>query len=458
MATRRQSVALLVVSAAILFDALDLSITQIALPAIDADLHMGPAALQWVPNAYVLAYGGLLLLGGRLSDRLGRRKVFVAGLTVFAAMSLVCGIAPSAGTLVGARAIQGVGAALTVPAAVSIIATTFAEGPERNRALGAFGASASAGFSVGLVLGGVLTDALSWRWIFLVKVPVVLVAAGLALRAVDADGPTASDQGYDVPGALTSVAGVSLAALAITQLAHRTLSVAAVWTVVGAAVASLTAFALLERRTDDPLLPSGLLAARTVRITDLASLTVLAAPFGLSFVVTLWLQDVLDHSALHTGLALLPGAALSVLTSRYLAPVVVDRLGLRVSATGALVVVALGFLILLSMGTREHYLTTLLPATLVCLGLGMGVAYPAFTVGSVAGVDEQAQGVAAGVQNTALQIGGGIGLALVSAAVNLALPTSPTPAELAHALRVGALVGAALPLLGAAVVFGCLRE
>src|SRR3954451_14818968 len=185
-----RSMILLVVSAAILFDALDLSITQVALPSIQADLDVSAATLQWVANAYVLTYGGLLLLGGRAADLLGRRRVFVTGLVIFAVMSLVCGLAPSTGVLVVARGLQGIGAAMTVPAAVSIIGATFAEGPERNRALGIFGACASAGFSVGLVAGGVLTDVLGWRWIFLAKVPLVLAAALLAWRVVPASRDT----------------------------------------------------------------------------------------------------------------------------------------------------------------------------------------------------------------------------------------------------------------------------
>jgi EmrB/QacA subfamily drug resistance transporter len=454
----RSRLALAAVSAAILLDALDLSITQVALPSIQGDLKLSAATLQWVANAYVLTYGGFLLLGGRAADLLGRRRVFVAGLATFGAMSLACGLAPSSAPLVVARGLQGVGAALTVPAAVSIIATTFAEGEERNRALGVFAASASAGFSLGLVLGGVLTDALSWRWIFLVKVPVVALVVLLSLRVV-AEGrtPSAARRSYDVAGALMSVGGLLLLVFVITQLARRTVA-AGVLVVAGVvAAALLVGFVLNERRARDPLLPLDIFRLRTLRAADLASLTVLAAPFGFAYVTTLYMQDVQGHSALATGLALLPGAVLSALVSRYAAPWLVERIGLRTVATAGMALVAVGFALLLRTDVHATYEAVMLPASIVCLGLGMGISYPVFTIGAVSGVPDRQQGVAAGIQSTALQVGGGLGLALVSAAVAGALGAHPDPATYVNALHVGALVGAALPVLGAAVALVGLR-
>ncbi len=449
-----RSLILLVVSAAILFDALDLSITQVALPSIQADLDVSAATLQWVANAYVLTYGGLLLLGGRAADLLGRRRVFVAGLVIFAVMSLVCGLAPSTGVLVVARGLQGIGAAMTVPAAVSIIAATFAEGAERNRALGIFGACASAGFSVGLVAGGVLTDVAGWRWIFLAKVPFVLAAALLAWRVVPESRDTAPEvSGYDLRGAALAAAGLLLAVLVITQLAAPAVEPAVLVALAAVAVGCLTAFVANERRVDDPLLPLAIFRIRTLRYADIASLTVLAAPFGLSYVVTLYLQRVGGASPLETGLQLLPGAALTVIVSRYVAPAVVGRFGLRAACGGGLLVVAVGFAGLLRLDVGSAYASVILPSSIVAFGLGMGVAYAAFTIAGVAGVDEPEQGLAAGIQNTALQLGGGIGLALVSAVIAARLPARPSPEDYVAALRGGVAVGAAVPLLGAAVAF-----
>ena len=446
---------LFVVSAAILFDAFDLSITQVALPSIQADLDVSTATLQWVPNAYVLTYGGLLLLGGRAADLLGRRRIFVSGLVLFAAMSLVCGLAPSTAVLVAARGLQGIGAAMTVPAAVSIIAAMFAEGPERNRALGVFGAWASAGFSIGLVAGGVLTDVLSWRWIFLAKAPFVLAVAALAWRVVPnpTEGDRVRTRGFDGRGAALAAAGLLLVVFVITQLADPALGAGALAGIALVAVLCLAAFVVNERHADDPLLPPELLRRRSLRYADLASLTVLAAPFGVSYIVTLYLQRVESASPLTTGLQLLPGAILTTIVSRNVAPRLIDRFGLRAACAGGLVVVALGVAVLLRLDVGSHYTAVVLPATLIAFGLGMGVAYAAFTVAAVAGVPEDQQGVAAGVQNTALQVGGGLGLALVGAVIAARLPSGASPEDYVRALHGGVVVTAALPLLGAAVTF-----
>jgi EmrB/QacA subfamily drug resistance transporter len=454
---QRGALVLLVVSAAILLDALDLSITQIALPDIQSEFGLSAGSLAWVANAYVLTYGGFLLLGGRLADLTGRRRILLVGFALFGAMSLVSGLAPSAPVLVVARALQGVGAALTVPASISIITTTFAEGPERNRALSIFGAAAAAGFSVGLVLGGLLTDLLDWRWIFLVKVPVVLVVALLALRVVSPDGERTRGRSYDLPGAVLSTGGLLLFVAVISQLGQPTVPIGVLLAGAVVSVGMLVGFVVNERRAGDPLLPLPLFRLRTLRFSDLTSLTVLAAPFGFSYVSTLYMQSLLGWSPLATALALLPGAALSVPVSQAVAPRLLQRFGLRATGAGALVVVAIGFGLLFFIGADRPYWAVTLPAVLICLGLGMGVAYPVFTIGGVTGVEDEQQGVAAGIQSTALQVGGGIGLAVVSAGIAAALGDGTTPT--AGTLRVGVLVGTALPLIGALVAgFGLRSE
>jgi EmrB/QacA subfamily drug resistance transporter len=447
--TERPSLVLAVLSAAILLDALDLSITQVALPSVQRELALSAGVLPWVATGYALTYGGFLLLGGRAADLYGRRAVCLGGLLVFGVMSLAAGLAPNAGLLIAARAVQGIGAALTVPAAVSIITTGFAEGAERNRALGVFAASASAGFSVGLVLGGVLTDLLGWRWIFLVKVPIVALVVVAALLALPPGTAGRTDRRpVDVTGAVCGTGG--LLVLVVTQAAEPTLTPALLVAAAVVAVLLLAGFVVVERRSADPLLPFTLFRNRTVRTADLASLTVLAAPFGFSYVATLYLQDVLRYGPLVSGLALLPGAVLSIVVSRWVAPACVNRFGLRVAGVTGLLLVAAGFALLLRLGPETGYGTGLLPAVVVCFGLGMGVAYPVFTIAAVSGVDDGAQGLAAGVQSTALQVGGGLGLALVSGAVAVALGSGEGPATV-EAWRVGAAVGTGLPLLGAMV-------
>jgi MFS family permease len=455
---KRPRLVLAVACMVILLDALDLSITQVALPVIRAELQVSQTLLPWVVNAYVLTYGGLLLFGGRVVDLLGRRATLFAGLAVFGAGSFACGVAPTVGFLIAARAIQGVGAALTVPAAVAAIAATFEQGPPRDRALGVFGACGSAGFSLGLVLGGALTSVYGWPAIFLVKVPVVVLVLAGAVVAVpasrfDAAGPRV----WDVSGAVLGTVGLLMIAFAVTSASSSTGSAG---TSLGSAIAGLLllgGFLRVERRAPAPLLPLTLFDNRTVSVGDLASLAVLAAPFGVAFVVSTYLQTVLGWSPLQTGIGLLPGGALSVVVSRWLAPMLIGRLGLRASGSAALLVVAVGFAGLALVRPTPSYLSVVLPASLVCLGLGMGVAYPVYTVAAVTDVPESSQGVAAGVQNTALQIGGGVGLAIVSAVVSATAADSTDPEQLTAGLRAGALAGCALPLLGAVLTAVFLR-
>jgi MFS family permease len=281
----------------------------------------------------------------------------------------------------------------------------------------------------------------------------------VALRAIeDGRSPSAPRGSYDAAGAAASASGLLLLVFVITQLAHRTVSPAAVLVAALLAVGLLAGFAVHERRTEAPLLPLSLFRLGTLRAADLASLTVLAAPFGFSYVSTLYYQDVQGHSPLATGLALLPGAVLSAFVSRYVAPALVARVGLRTAAVGGMALVSAGFAGLLGIAADASYLTTLLPTSIVCLGLGMGISYPVFTIGAVTGVEDEEQGVAAGIQNTALQVGGGLGLAIVAGAVAARLGDARDTHALVDALRVGAAVGALLPLLGAVVALVGLRS
>ncbi|KAB8186484.1 MFS transporter [Microbispora catharanthi] len=449
---QHSSLVLLVVSTAILLDALDLSITQVALPDIRRSLDLSTSGVQWTVNAYVLTYAGFLLFGGRAADLLGARRVLLFGLAVFGVMSLVAGLSPNAVVVILARAIQGVGAALTVPSSVAIIAGTFAEGRERNRAFGVFSAAAASGFSAGLILGGVLTDLLNWRWIFFVKVPIVAATLIIGVRVIPRAETHDRSRSYDLLGGVLCTAGLLLIAFAVTQIAGHTVPVPLVIASAVAAVVLLIAFVVNEAKHPDPLLPLRIFRMPTLRNADISSLAVLAAPFGYSYVVTLYTQEVLHYSPLKTGLALLPAAVVSALVSRYMAPALIRRYGMRITGSLAgLFLVALGFLMLALVDVDTGYATVLLPSSIICLGLGVGNAYPTYAIGGVTGVGISQQGLAAGIQQTALQVGGGLGLALVATGVSASLDGKADPNDYIPALHVGAFVGTVIPLLGAIV-------
>jgi MFS family permease len=444
---------LAVASATIFFDALDLSITQIAVPSIQAGLQVPTSTLPWIAAAYVVTYGGFLLLGGRASDLLGARPVLLTGLGVFGAASLACGLATDTAVLVGARAVQGVGAALTVPAAVAILATTFVDDRARTKAFGIFSAAAASGFTAGLVLGGVLTSGLSWRWIFLAKVPAVALTLLAAARAVPRS-PLRRAGGYDLTGGVTVTAAAVLLTFGVTRAGSPDTTVPGVGVPIAIAFVLFGVFFAVERRASEPLLPKQLLT-RGVVAADIAATTVLAAPFGVSYIVTLYLQDVLHRTPWQTALTLVPGSVLCVVVSRYLAPSLIDRLGLRAVYAGGLVTVAAGDALLLALrASNATWLVT--TATVVSFGIGMGLAYPAATIGGVHAVAADDRGAAAGLNNSALQIGGAIGLALVGTAVSIGLGgAAPGDAGVDAAQRavwLGGLAATVLPLVGAAVV------
>jgi MFS family permease len=459
----RSAAVLAVVSGAIFLDALDLSITQVALPHIQRSLDVSTVSLPWIAAGYVVTYGGFLLLGGRLADLLGRQRVFVAGVSIFGVGTVVAGLAPSSAALIAARAVQGIGAALTVPAGVALLAATFAEGAPRNRAFATFAAAASSGFAGGLVLGGALTEGLSWRWIFLAKVPILAVMLIAAVATIARDRPDrhATWRQLDLPGAITGTAAVILLAYGLTELGAPDPAFASLAIPLAASLVTLAAFAIVEARAAMPLLPGRLLRTRVAVVSDAVALTVLAAPFGVAFIATSYMQSVEGHSAWGTALVLLPGAILSALMGRFAAGPLLGRYGIRAVYAGGLGTVAAGDAVLLALAHGREWLPAV--AALVSLGLGMGTAYPAATVGGVSTVHADDQGGAAGLNNTALQIGGGLGLAIVAAVVGARLDGSPVYAADADraldALRLGAAAATAIPLLGAiAAAVGLAQE
>ena len=351
---------------------LDATIVNVALPTIQGDLGFSQQNLLWVLNAYTLVFGGFLLLGGRLADRLGRRRLFMAGTALFAGASLICGVAQSEATLLAARGAQGLGGALVSPAALSIILTTFAEGTERNRALAVWGAIAGAGGAIGLLLGGVIVEALSWRWIFFVNVPIGALLLAAAPRRIPESRSQGAAAGYDVGGAIAITLGTIAFVYVLIEAeswgwgSGRTLGGFA------AAALLIAAFVLIERRHQNPLIPLRIFSNRSLAAADVTMLLVAAALFGVFFFCTLYLQQVLGYDALKTGLAYLPMSA-SLIAASNVASRLVDRFTPKPVLASGLLVSTAGLLLLTRISGDGDYASHVLPATVV-LGIGLGMS------------------------------------------------------------------------------------
>jgi EmrB/QacA subfamily drug resistance transporter len=439
---------------------LDTTIVNVALPSIQRALHFSSEAdLQWVVNAYILTFGGFLLLGGRVADRYGRRLVFVSGVVLFAAASLACGLANSSGLLVASRAVQGLGAAFMAPAALSLLTVIFTEGDDRNRALGVWAAIAGAGGAVGLLAGGILTTGLSWRWVFFVNLPVAAFTVLASLRLIgESRDPVAG--GFDVPGAATATGGLAALVFGLVRANVWGWGSAKTVLVLGAAVVLLAAFVLLQLRERHPLVPPRLFRNRTLVGADVGMLIAGAGLFGVFFFLTLYLQDVLGYSALKTGVAYLPLSVMLVISAG-VGSRILGRVGPRAILVTGFVVAAGGLLLLVRISPSTGYLDVL--PSLLLIGAGMGAAFVSVTSAAVAGVPREDAGVASALLNTSQQIGGSLGLAVLTAVAtarfDAVLPLHPTPAAVASASTsswaYGFVVGAAL-MFGAAVVGGWL--
>jgi len=383
---------------------LDVAIVNVALPTIGPDLGFSRSALQWVVSAYAIVFGGTLLLGGRLADLLGRRRVFVGGLLLFALASLLCGFAWSAGALVAFRAIQGLAGAVLAPAALSLLMTSFAEGPERNRALGIYGAASGSGAAVGVLLGGVITSYLGWSWIFFVNVPVGVGAALLAPRILRESRADLGHKHFDVAGAATVTSGLMLFVYALTQGG---------WIEYALSGLLIAAFVVIESRSQWPLLPLRIFRLRALSTANGIMAALGAVTFGEFFLLTLYLQGVLRYSAVETGIAFSAFAG-SVVVASNLAQRVVARIGVRGTLTLGLVLSAASVAYLTRLPIRADYFGDLFPAFIVG-GTGLGLSFVPVTIASLQGVERADAGIASGLINTSRQIGGAIGLAAVSA-------------------------------------------
>jgi EmrB/QacA subfamily drug resistance transporter len=391
---------------------LDITVVNVALPSIGAALGFAAADLQWVVTIYVLFTGGLLLLGGRLADRFDRRLVFLTGLSVFTAASLASGLAPSPGALIAARAIQGLGAALLTPAALSIVTTTYS-GAQQTKALSAWGAIGSAGAAAGVLFGGVLTSGLSWEWVFLVNVPVGVAAIVLTPRLIPAGRPSAGEPGLDLPGAVTVVAGLMVLVYALDGTSENGWGSARTLLLLALAAGLLATFALVERASRRPLVPPATWRMRSLVSSGAVVLGVTGILVGVFFLNSLYLQHVLDASALETGLGFLP-LVLSIGIAAHVASRLLPRAGSRTVVAGGLVLVTAGALVLAAAPDEASYFADLLPGFVV-LGVGMGLVFPGVTVTALGGVDPEQAGLASGFIATSHELGAALGVAVLAA-------------------------------------------
>jgi EmrB/QacA subfamily drug resistance transporter len=409
---RRRWLALAVIVTAQFMVVLDVAIVNVALPSIKTDLHFSQPNLQWVVSAYAIFFGGLLLLGGRLGDLLGRRRVFMAGLALFTASSLLCGISWSESSLIAFRAIQGLGGALLAPAALSILITTFREGRERNLALGVWGAASGSGGAAGVLLGGVLTSYLSWSWVFFVNVPVGIGVIAVTPWLLRESRATTSHRHFDVAGAASVTAALMLLVYAVTRTAVSGWGNGTTLALLAASAVLLGAFVAIELRSPAPLLPMRIFRLRTLAAANVIAVLVGSIMFSQFFLQTLYMQEVLHYSPIQSGAAFVT-MTLAIVVFANVAQMLVGRIGVRRVLTTGLVLDAISLAMLTRLPVDGHYLTNLFPAYLVG-GLGLALTFVPMTIAGLTGVSGADAGVASGLINTSRQIGGAVGLAAVS--------------------------------------------
>ena len=439
---------------------LDATIVNVALPSIQSDLEMSDADLQWIVNAYTLVFGGFLLLGGRAGDLTGRKRIFLVGVVVFAVASLLNGLAPSSEFLIVFRGLQGLGAALVAPAALSIITTTFAEGAERTKAMGVWAAIAVGGGAVGLVLGGILTTTLSWPWIFYVNVPVGIAVFAASMRFVPESRDEHAHKSFDVAGAVTVTAGLLTLVYGIVKAQEKGWTSLHTGGFFALAFVLLVGFVVIERRSAEPLVRLSIFRVPTVRASNVVMFLVAAGLFAMFYFNTLYLQRVLDYSALEAGLAFLPFTA-GIIVGAGLSQRLVPKLGAREVPLLGMPMAIVGLLLFMGLQPDGSYVTDLLPGIMLA-SIGMGLTFVPITLIATSGIPVDDAGLASGLYNTSQQVGGALGLAvLATLAVSATEDTlagvggEPQPAEQAQALVDGfhvAYAGSALLVAGAAML------
>jgi EmrB/QacA subfamily drug resistance transporter len=456
--SRRKWLALVVIVAAQFMVVLDIAIVNVALPAIKGNLHFAEDDLQWVISAYAILFGGALLLGGRLADIFGRRRLFMTGLAIFSASSLLCGVSWSEASLIGFRALQGLGGALLAPAALSILMTTYAEGAERNRALGIWGAASGSGGAAGVLLGGFLTSYLGWSWVFFINVPVgiaVIAAAPFVLR--ESRGQQ-SHRHFDVLGAATVTSGVMLLVYAMTRATQEGWGSFATLSLLGASAALIAGFIAIELRSPAPLLPMRIFRLRSLSAANATAVMIGGIAFSQFFLLTLYMQQVLHYSAIKTGAGFV-AVTFTIVVFSNVAQKLVTRFGVRSVLAAGLLLDAVSLVQFTQLPVHGHYFWNMFPAFVVS-GVGLALSFVPVTIAGLAGVRRADAGIASGLINTSRQVGGAVGLAAVTT-IAAAYTTvggggglahvAAVDRGLTHGFQMGFVVLAGMAVLGALI-------
>lgn len=439
-AQRRKWLALALLASTQFVIILDAAIVNVAIPSIGRDLKFSEEDLTWIPNAYALTFGGFLLLGGRMADLLGRRRLFMIGLVLFSIASLLGGLSTSETQLIIARAAQGLGAALIAPAALSMVTNMFAEGAERNKALGVWGAVSGSGGAAGVLLGGLLTEYAGWEWVLWVNVPIGIVVAILAPRLLVESKRETDLRHFDAVGAITVTAGLSLLVFALVDTINEGWGSTQTLTLLAVSLALVVAFVLIELRSKDPLMPFAIFRLRTLTGANIVGLLVGAALFAMFFFLSRYMQEVLGYSALKAGLSYLP-LALAIIASAGVASVLVTKLGFKKVLLAGLGLVTIALLWFGQVPVDGSYVSDLL-GPMVVAAVGLGFAFVPVTIAAVSGVSRDESGLASGLINTSQQIGGALGLAVLgtissSKTTDLVTAAQGSPAAIPDALTEG---------------------
>jgi EmrB/QacA subfamily drug resistance transporter len=459
---RSRWIALVVLCVGMLMIVLDATIVNVALPSIQGDLGFSQSSLAWVVNAYLIAFGGLLLLAGRIGDLIGRRRIFMLGLAVFTVASLLCALAQTQGLLIGARFVQGVGGAMTSAVILGMIVTMFPEPREQAKAIGVYSFVASAGGSIGLLAGGALTEAINWHWIFFVNLPIGLATALLALRLVDRDDGIGLGLGADVLGAILVTAALMLGVYTILEVGDygwgslHTLGLGAI------SLALLAAFVVRQARSSNPLMPLRIFRSRNVSGANLIQVLMVAGMFGMFFLGALYLQRVLGYDALEVGLAFLPVTVVIGTLSLGFSERLNMRFGARATLIPSLALIAAGLALFARVPVEASYLTDVLPV-MVLLGAGAGLAFPSLMTLAMSGATRGDSGLASGIVNTGLQVGGAVGLAVLATLAtertdSLLASGDATASALTGGYRLAFLIGAGLVVAAIAISLSVLES